>query len=478
MWVAECSGMSGVEELSREDLVRLVVEQVVELEALAARVASLEEENDRLRAALESRPPSAPPAPPCWVKANRPREGRTKKARKPRGEAFVREREEPTEVVVHFVEECPDCGRSLSGGWVHHRREVIDLPVMRYVVRDHVVLGRYCGVCHKNWVPKLDVSSEVLGQHRMSLRVMAVVAYLRTECRMPLAGVQHLLEGLYGLRISEGEIVGLSHEVAQLGQAEYEGLLSEIRSSGVVHADETGWREDGVNGYVWVFATPTAQLFLRDPSRASRVAREALGDEFDGILVSDFYSGYSPLMSEKQRCWVHLLRDLKALVESHPTSKNVASFVERARGLYDQAKAYREEQLGQAPSESTKVVNPLSRAAGVRARMRAKFEGALTKLARPHLKQAGDPCRVLAERMAKFASELLVFVEHPEVPPDNNRAERSLRAVVVARKVSGGTRSPKGSTTMSILRSLFGSWKLRGSDPLEACQRLVATPAI
>jgi len=71
-----------------------------------------------------------------------------------------------------------------------------------------------------------------------------------------------------------------------------------------------------------------------------------------------------------------------------------------------------------------------------------------------------------------------VFVEHPEVPPDNNRAERSLRAVVVARKVSGGTRSPKGSTTMSILRSLFGSWKLRGSDPLEACQRLVATPAI
>jgi hypothetical protein len=354
---------------------------------------------------------------------------------------------------------------------------VIDLPVMRYVVRDHVVLRRHCGVCHKDFVPELDVSAEVLGQHRMSLRVMAVVAYLRTACRMPLAGVQDLLEGLYGLRISVGEIVRLSHEVAQLGRAEYEGLRSEIRSSAVVHADETGWREDGVNGYVWVFATPTAQLFVRDQSRASRVAQEALGDEFDGILVSDFYAGYSPLMCEKQRCWVHLLRDLEALAESHPASRKVASFVKWARALYDQAKAYREEQLGQAPSESTNVVNPLSHAAGGRARMRERFERLLTRLAQPHLKQTGDPCRVLAERMVKFASELFVFVEHPEVPPDNNLAERTLRPVVVARKVSGGTRSPRGSATMSILRSLFGSWNLRGSDPLEACQRLVATPA-
>ena len=82
-----------------------------------------------------------------------------------------------------------------------------------------------------------------------------------------------------------------------------------MRASPVVHADETGWREDGANGYVWTFSTPTERYFLR-LGRGKAVVDEALGDAFSGVLVSDFYAAYHHYDGPKQRCWAHLLRDI------------------------------------------------------------------------------------------------------------------------------------------------------------------------
>ena len=79
--------------------------------------------------------------------------------------------------------------------------------------------------------------------------------------------------------------------VARKAQAELTGILERIRGSPVVHADETGWREDGHNGYVWTFSTPTERYFLRR-GRGKAVVDEVLGDQFAGVLVSDFYAAY------------------------------------------------------------------------------------------------------------------------------------------------------------------------------------------
>jgi hypothetical protein len=81
---------------------------------------------------------------------------------------------------------------------------------------------------------------------------------------------------------------------------------------------------------------------------------------------------------------------------------------------------------------------------------------------------------VLAKRIETFLPEMFMFVEYPEVTSDNNPAERAPRPVVTARKVSGGTRSRKGSQTKMALMSLFGTWLLRGEDALEACCKMLA----
>ncbi len=89
--------------------------------------------------------------------------------------------------------------------------------------------------------------------------------------------------------------------------------------------DETGWREDGVNGYVWTFSTPTERYFLRR-GRGKGVVDEVLGEFpgqgdgmlFSGVLVSDFYAAYSHYPGLKQRCWVHLLREIDELEALYP----------------------------------------------------------------------------------------------------------------------------------------------------------------
>ena len=83
------------------------------------------------------------------------------------------------------------------------------------------------------------------------------------------------------------------------------------------------------------------------------------------------------------------------------------------------------------------------------------------------------PHSVLAQRIMKHLGELFVFVEHPEMPADNNQAERSLRPAVTARKVSGCTRSDKGSAPKTALLSHFGTWTLQNRALLSACRNLL-----
>jgi len=86
------------------------------------------------------------------------------------------------------------------------------------------------------------------------------------------------------------------------------------------------------------------------------------------------------------------------------------------------------------------------------------------------------PLRTLSQRMERHLHELFVFVVNPLVPPDNNAAERSLRHLVTSRKISGGTRSTAGSAAKMALATLFGTWRLRGENPLLACRALLVSP--
>jgi len=467
--------VSAFDELSREELIEIILRQQGQIAAKEELIASLQQTIIIFEARIAEleRQLAGKGGPPPWVKPNaalrnKKAKEQEKKERKKRSESFVRRRETPTEVVYHAVSECPDCGRALHGGWEHARRQVIEVPQMRVRVIEHVVLARSCGVCRKTCLPERDFSEQVVGQSRLGVGLMSLIGSLRADCRLPIRQIRSLLQILYGVSISTGEITAVLQRIAQRGQAFCQQLRDQVRGSPFVHADETGWREDGQNGYLWSFSTPTLRYFLYDRSRAGLVAREVLGEAFEGVVVSDFYGGYNAISGKNQRCWVHLLRDLHKLRQTHPCDTSVGEWVDRIVSLYREATGY-QAQCRQKP----RVHNVL-----VRREHRRRFEGDLSWLAVPYLEDKSDPRCVLAQRLDRYASELFVFIEHPDVPSQNNAAERAIRPAVIARKISGGSRSAKGSETMATLLSLFGTWRLQGKDPWQACRQMLAQKTI
>ena len=147
----------------------------------------------------------------------------------------------------------------------------------------------------------------MLGQQRLGINLLSLIAALREEGRLPFRVIRWYLDTVHGLRLSVGAIVAATQRVAQKAQGVMTDIVERVRGSPVVHADETGWREDGHNGYVWTFSTPDLRYFLRR-GRSKAVVDEALGNEFAGVLVSDFYAaGWPKRVCDK---WLQAVEDV------------------------------------------------------------------------------------------------------------------------------------------------------------------------
>jgi transposase len=436
-----------------------------EVATLRAEVAALRGDDDASPDGVGPGAAGAPPPrkrPPVWAKANViVREQR--RPRTLRAPVRGRRREVPDRIVLHAPTLCPVCAAPLGRGRLVGRRQVIDLPPVRAEIVEHRVLERTCRRCGARCRGAMpDLTEQVGGQRRVAWPVAAWVALLRTKLRLPLAQLQWLLDRGWGLRLAVGELSALVAETARAGCPAYAALLGEARASPVVHLDETGWRENGRNGWVWTLSTPTVRLFHFSRSRAGTVADRLLGVDGDAVVVSDCYGAYDHLQRVQQRCWAHLLRDVHALTEAHPADQGVIAWAAGVRAIYDRAVAW----AADATAAGTRPI--------LRERARDRFQAELVALCRAQ--PAAAPQAVLSARIDRYQADLFTFVADPAVPPTNNAAERALRPLVVARKISGGTRSARGSATRMVLHSLVATWELRGLDPLAEFVALLRAP--
>jgi len=254
--------------------------------------------------------------------------------------------------------------------------------------------------------------------------------------------------------------VELLHRLKDHMQPHLAALKREIRASPAVQADETGWREDGLNGYIWAVSTPTLGYYAYQHSRGGEVVKELIGEDFGGVLGSDLYAGYTSHQGLHQRCWVHCLRAVHDLKEQHPHDEQLWRWAKSVKAIYDEAVAW----LEHGPDQHT---SPRQQSLARVARQHA-FEQRLWQICAPYVNSC-TPMQTLCKRVEKVLPEVFVFVALPGVPAHNNLAERSVRPLVGARKISGGTRSPQGSATRMGLASLFGTWMAQGLNPFHHC---------
>lgn len=442
--------------LTKSELIVIIFNQASEIELLKTRIIELEDK-------MQQKGDFQKKTLPLWVKAN-VRNKKSKK-RKKRTHAFVRMKDVPTTTVFHSHEVCPDCTGILGNPSVSYSRQIIDIPITSATVTEHVIFKRYCFSCHRRSYPTPDLSSYVIGKYRIGINLMGLISTMRSEMRLPIATIQNHLLIFYNLKLSVGEIVRILHVVAGFGKPDYEKIKLQLLQSPVIHADETGGRENGKNGYFWNFSNDKFQFLLYRKSRGSKVVREVLGkdgENYEGVIISDFYAAYNEYAGFHQRCLVHYQRDMKTLIEEYPADRILKRWVKDMKFLFEKAKLYT------GPPDNF----PIGLKQEMREEKEAYFKRQLTRICEPYIGKQTVFSKLNA-RALKYISELFTFVRFPNILSDNNTAERALRHLVVSRKISGGTKSSKGSETKSILTSLFGTWRLQNLNPFEQTKLLL-----
>ena len=428
-----------------------------EIDRLQAELASLK---DRLRYqernAREAPFGSATPSAKLAVKPNSLADNQQKKGgAKPGHAGCGRNQPRPEEITrtqrVPGTQECPDCGTRLNAKGFK-RRTVIDVvPVQKEVVVYELEQSD-CPRCHRVFTaPAPGVFAKGLFGNRL-------LAYVAEEHYVHGTTMGRLARQL-GLH--RGSLLGAMHDLATRLESVPERLLEEYRRAPVKHADETGWRNDGQNGYAWLFCTPRLSLFRFRQSRSAKVALEVLGPKrLPGTLVVDRYAGYNQVLCARQYCYAHLLREVQDLGREFAQPAEVRKFVETLAPLLAQAMQLRTQEL------------PLQEFRQQARQIKARIIDTVQAQARhPGIQRIQNIFR-------ENASRLYHWTRHPSIPAENNRAERELRPLVIARKISFGSQSAQGLQTREVLMSVLQTLRKRTDNVFDACTRALDALAL
>ena len=365
---------------------------------------------------------------------------------------------------THTLQNCPHCQGPVSARPVRsHRRYVEDIPPVPAQVTEHTVHGHWCGRCGRIVTP---VVTAALPGARLGLRLMVLTAWLHYAVGVSVQNLVRLLNVMCSLPVSVG---GLTHAWGRLAQVlapRYQAIRQTVAKSAVLHADETGWRVNGVTCWLWAFANRSWCYYLIARERASPIVRQVLGTFFAGTLICDFYGAYNRIASlAKQRCYFHLFTEL-VRVDQRNTSAAWRAFRKKlGRLLRDAVRLAEHGRARLAPAIYER------RCQRIEARLDPLLAAPATDL----------DVRRLHKRLRRHRGELFTFLRQEGVSPYNNHAEQQMRPAVLVRKVSQQNRSARGAQTQAILMSLFRSCALQGQNPVETvlaqAQEELARPA-
>jgi transposase len=352
---------------------------------------------------------------------------------------------------------CPHCRCRLSR--LKKRKRIVEdlVPSAVEVTAYHTEQG-YCPNCRKNVESRAPEQPPAvnLPHGQLGINALATAAILRVRHRLPFRQIAQLLLDLPGLSVSAAGLVKQIKRLSRWLDGKYQDLLRRMRASGQVHVDETGWRIDGKNFWLWAFTDPTFTVYHIDVSRGGKVPLKLLGKAFGGTVIADFYGAYDQLKGDKQRCLTHLMREVKDLSEADqsfadcPLSQRLLRWCKDALGhkkrwdqLEDQAYELRASRLEDRLDEL----------------MGGSWEHA-------------DADR-LCKRLQRYRPELTRFLWEKKLEGTNNAAERALRPAVVMRKITGGNRSEAGAAAWAKLASLIRTADQKQLGVYEAMKKLV-----
>ena len=354
---------------------------------------------------------------------------------------------------------CPDCGSKnitecKNKDLDEHVQEDIVLPKVEAVLYRHHEY--YCPNCKK--VVK-SLGTNELANSYIGPKAKAFAAFLRYGVKVSERDVKVLFERAFNLKIVASSIAGFRYQLKRAGSPLYRLLMDSLKKGSFIHADETGWRVDGKSHWLWKFSNKKVCVSHIDQSRGQKVVQKILGDLYDGILIMDFLSAYSRVETKgRQRCLVHILRDLKKVREYWHDDLPVLEYVKRLEKIFYDAITLHEEFEDKERDNAY-----LAR--------RSAIEHCLKDFGFP------DPnkriLRRFAKRLERHKGELLTFLYEENVDYHNNHAEQQIRPDVIFRKITFGNRSQNGAQYHNVIVSILQTARLNRIDPIGAFEDIL-----
>jgi FtsZ-binding cell division protein ZapB len=344
-----------------------------------------------------------------------------------------------TNIEYHPIEKCIHCQQALRNKSTKvFFEEDIPLPIQKSVIKHEVEIG-YCTVCkrHSSGV-HIPSKKAVLGEH-----VKKYVCVLSIANRLSHTQIKEHLNDVFDVSVSMGEIGNILEQEANNLRPEYEYLKTRVVRGIATHYDETGWKvqkeEDGKYGWVATSAENNDTVFMLGKNRGKGniedIGRARLG-------ITDDYGAYKNAFEEHQLCWAHPQRKLRDLVESIEITEEKREYCKQT---YEQFSRLYENIRKKIGSE----ISPY---------LKNRFQNLFNQLSESNVLDP-TPLGRIKKSLRKNTEQYFTFLKYPGIPVDNNKAERSLRHLVIKRKISLGSKTQKGAETTSILASVIMSLK-------------------
>lgn len=366
--------------------------------------------------------------------------------------------------------QCPCCQlpyQELAGTEDSEVLEIINVQAHRRVIR-RKRYKRQCR-CKNNPLPQIMTAPPMerpFPKSKLGITIWAHILIQKYEYQNPLNRIlSHL--SLCNLSLSAGTVTGGLNQLLPLLTPIYDNIASRNCTAQHWHADETGWKvfekvegKNSTRWFLWIFQNEESAVYKVSPSRSSQVLKDYFGEDHEGgILNVDRYSAYKVIAKAGlfilAFCWAHVRRDFLEYSKAYPKQEAWGlAWVERIGGLYHinntrlqnkpDSKAFRESdhQLRQAVKAMSK-------------QMKSEIED------KAILPSAGK----LLKSLSKHWQGLTVFVDHPDIPMDNNIAERGLRSSVLGRKNYYGSGSVWSAELAAVLFTILKTLKLWGINP-------------
>ena len=441
---------------------------VLALLAASKRIA----EQDAVIAGLQGQSRAQPPSPstpagmrPVYAKPNA--SGRRKKPGARKGHAGRRRRapERIDKQETHRLKRCPGCGGQLQRCRRTRTRVIEDIPAeIEPVVTEHVIHRDYCPKCKKHVEPVVPdaLPGATLGHH-----LIALTSWLHYGLGVTIDNIVDILGYHLQTKLTPGGLIDAWRRLAQVLEAWYEQIGRQAKQSTHLHADETGWRVQGQTCWLWCFANQQVCYYMIDRCRGSPALQKFFTEAFEGVLITDFWSAYESVCAEdRQYCLVHLLRELEK-VDQRNDSAEWRAFAKKLRRLLRDGMRLR---------HSDDFTPGDRRGCAAADKYQSRVDRLNARLAQLADEQHVDSdARRLTKRLRRYAEYIFTFLDYPDVPYENNFAERQIRPAVILRKNSQSNRSDRGAATQSVLMSVYRTLRLRGLNPTETITKALKT---